>query len=358
MRSRSTLRAAQGAPTRVLVPAALVALWACGGSMPQPEARGDGAPSGLSGSEVPGPASSGLPQPAEASKDGEPTAAQIPLSGTETAEDWEILLDRIRWARSIGLDTADIGHAVAEIGRTFVGEPYTPYTLEVAGPDGPEALVVNLREFDCVTFVESALAIARTVQRHPGVEDRETLERAYAIELASLRYRDGVIDGYPSRLHYFSEWIEDNGRRGTVQSLSHLMGGTEDPERVDFMSAHADAYPQLALAANLEAIRAVEARLAEVARYPVRQNRIAQFEDQIRTGDVIAATSTVAGLDVAHTGIAVRIDGRVHLMHAPLVGSSVEISAKPLAERIAGIATQDGILVARPLPVASGQAAR
>ncbi len=324
--------------SRSLLSVGVLALWACGGSPPPA--------SGESGVV----AEAARPAPGRQSVEPEPT---IRLSGTETEEDWEILLDRIRWARSIGLDTVEIGHAVAEIGRTFVGEPYTPYTLEVAGPTGPEALVVNLREFDCVTFVESALAIARTVQGNPGVEDPSALRRAYAAELAGLRYRGGAIDGYPSRLHYFSEWIEDNGRRGRVQPLSHLIGGSEDTEPIEFMSTHADAYPQLSVPSNLDAIRTVEARLREIPRYPVRQNRIAQFEDQIRTGDVIAATSTVPGLDVAHTGIALRIDGRLHLMHAPLVGSSVEISERPLAERIVGIASQDGILVARPLPVAA-----
>jgi hypothetical protein len=35
-------------------------------------------------------------------------------------------------------------------------------------------------------------------------------------------------------------------------------------------------------------------------------------------------------------------------MHAPLVGSVVEISEVPLADRILDIRGQDGILVARP----------
>ena len=72
--------------------------------------------------------------------------------------------------------------------------------------------------------------------------------------------------------------------------------------------------------------------------------------DSIHDGDLIAATSTVAGLDVAHTGFALWQGGRLHLLHAPLVGKSVEISELPLAERIQRIKTQDGIMVARPAP--------
>ena len=72
------------------------------------------------------------------------------------------------------------------------------------------------------------------------------------------------------------------------------------------------------------------------------------IEDAIQEGDIIAATSTVAGLDVAHTGIAVRVDGTLRLMHAPLVGESVQISDRSLSERILAIERQDGIIVARP----------
>ncbi|MCH7857652.1 MAG: DUF1460 domain-containing protein, partial [Gemmatimonadetes bacterium] len=77
--------------------------------------------------------------------------------------------------------------------------------------------------------------------------------------------------------------------------------------------------------------------------------RIALVEDRIQDGDIIAATSTVAGLDIAHTGIALWKDGRLHLLHAPLAGGVVQISEVPLAERIQRIAGQDGVMVARPL---------
>jgi hypothetical protein len=73
------------------------------------------------------------------------------------------------------------------------------------------------------------------------------------------------------------------------------------------------------------------------------------IEDRIQDGDIIAATSTLAGLDIAHTGIALWRDGRLHLLHAPLAGGVVQISEMPLAERIQRIDGQDGVMVARPL---------
>jgi hypothetical protein len=93
----------------------------------------------------------------------------------------------------------------------------------------------------------------------------------------------------------------------------------------------------------------MERRLnASGGRAYVPQDRIAATTDGIRTGDVIAATSTVRGLDIAHTGLAVWIGGVLHLVHAPLVGKAVEVSESSLADRISGIVGQDGIMVARP----------
>jgi hypothetical protein len=84
-------------------------------------------------------------------------------------------------------------------------------------------------------------------------------------------------------------------------------------------------------------------------RWYIPESRIGAVAAHIQNGDVIAATSTVEGLDVAHTGFAVWREGKLHLLHAPLVGRSVEISDLPVAERILGITSQDGIMVARPI---------
>jgi hypothetical protein len=133
-----------------------------------------------------------------------------------------------------------------------------------------------------------------------------------------------------------------------VTDVTEELGGERDAEPVNFMSTHPDAYRQLADVANVERVRATEATLSAAGRTYVPEDRIAEAASGIQDGDIIAATSTVPGLDVAHTGLALWVDGALHLLHAPLVGDSVEISTVPLAERILSITGQDGILVARP----------
>jgi len=284
----------------------------------------------------------------------EPHRPPVPVAGDPAApaaswatEDWAIFSEKVGWAASQRLDTLPVGDAMAALGRTFVGTDYVPQTLEV---EGPEALVINFRGLDCVTFVENVFALSRFVRAYGPevIADRPAAEAAYAALLSEIRYRDGVIDGYPSRLHYFTDWIGDNARRGLVRDMTPELGGVRDDEPIDFMTTHTDAYRQLSNPTNVAMVRASEEALNARGRSYLPEQRIEGAAARIRDGDIIAATSTVAGLDVAHTGLALWVDGTLRLMHAPLVGDSVQISEIPLAARIQGIAGQDGIIVARP----------
>jgi hypothetical protein len=276
-------------------------------------------------------------------------AAYLPSDEHETEADWAIARAAVEWGREQDLDLLPVGEVVAMMGMTFLGTTYEPGTLELPGE---EALVVNLRAFDCVTLVEHLLVLARLVVAadETVLADESAFREHYRSELTRLRYRDGRIDGYPSRLHYFSDWIRNGERKGWVSDVTADLGGIRDDRPIHFMTSNPTAYRQLQEdPANVEAIAAVEARLNAEPRYFIPQEEIAAAAPGIRNGDVIAAVSTLEGLDIAHTGIALWHSGRLHLLHAPLVGETVELSARPLAERMMGISSQKGIMVARPL---------
>ena len=182
-----------------------------------------------------------------------------------------------------------------------------------------------------------------------SLTDRPAAEAHYQKLLEEIRYRDGQLDGYQSRLHYFSDWIADNASRVLIRDLGADLEGIHNLDRIDFMTTHVDSYSQLANFENLEALRETEERLSAAGRLFVPEARIPAVADHLEDGDIIAATSVVEGLDVAHTGLALWVEGTLRLMHAPLVGDSVQISEVTLAERIQRIEGQDGIIVARPL---------
>ena len=272
----------------------------------------------------------------------------IPGMPSWTTQDWELLRWTVAWAWENGVDTLPIGERLGRIGETFVGSTYIPATLEAPGD---EHLVINLRALDCVTLIENALVLAHFVRSQPKdvLGRRDDAIRAYTELLTEIRYRGGELAGYPSRLHYFSEWLSDAETKGLADVITQDLGGVVDAEPITFMSGHRDAYRQLSDQAFYDEIGRIEQRLNRVTRHYIPEERVPEVADRIQTGDIIAATSTLAGLDVAHTGIALWKDGALHLMHAPLVGKNVEISEKPLAERLIDIRAQDGIMVARPV---------
>ena len=142
-------------------------------------------------------------------------------------EDREICEELLRSAWERGDRVKPLPEIVVETGQRFLGAPYEPATLE---REGPEELVVNLRAFDCVTFVENAVVLAGLIRAgKTGFAD-------YLAALERIRYRRGRLDGYASRLHYFTDWLYDNGRKGIVRDVTRAIGGV--PFRKAFHSSH------------------------------------------------------------------------------------------------------------------------
>ncbi len=240
-----------------------------------------------------------------------------------------------------GLLEKDFGKTIVAIGKTFMGTPYVAKTLEIGET---ETLVVNLQGLDCTTYVENVLAFALTLKNGTSNFDdfTETLE--------NIRYKDGQLDGYASRLHYFSEWIANNEKKGLLKDITSEIGGKEITKPINFMSTHRDLYPFLSDDTNFEKVKSSENYLNNQPICILAQDEIAANEHLIETGDIIALTTSINGLDITHTGIATKEeDGRIHLLHASTGSMKVEVSKKPLAEYLKGIKKNTGIMVARPI---------
>jgi len=253
--------------------------------------------------------------------------------------DEEIFRAALQHARESGWAGRPIGEAVALMGQRFLTSPYVAHTLEA---EGPERLIVNLREFDCTTFIESMLSLARCVKMSGASF------AAFESQLRLVRYRSGMIDGYPSRLHYFTDWIADNARKGTVANVTRELGGTARSSRISFMSEHPDSYRQLGDPAALAAIRSSEHELTAAERWYIPRNRVQDMQSKLRDGDLIGITTSVEGLDVAHTGMIVVRSGQPAFLHASLSGKQVELADGTLSSYLQRYRTHDGIMVARP----------
>jgi len=235
----------------------------------------------------------------------------------------------------------ETGLLVIKVGKLFLESPYVANTLEVGGN---EKMVINLREQDCTTFAENCLALARTIQK-----DNPTFN-VFVDQLRFIRYRDGILKGYPSRLHYFSDWIFNNDQKRVVKSISNDIANVAIDNRVSFMSGHPEDYP--ALKGNPDFTRDIalqENVISNRKTWFIPKSRLFEFEHLLHDGDIIGITTNMQGMDISHVVIGIRKEGRIHLLHASLKYKKVLISNETLEQYLNTQKSSTGIMVARPL---------
>jgi len=252
-----------------------------------------------------------------------------------------ILNEKYAFATSQALRTKPIAEVMAVLGTSFIGTDYVAGILE---QPGDESLVVCLDGLDCVTLCETVLALARCIKLGHESYDQ------YSRQLQRIRYRNGMINGYPSRLHYFSDWIYENDRSGIVRDITPSLGGKVLTKTIRFMSDHISSYAKLReFPEFFEQIREQEREISARKRFYLPKEDLKSKEKEIRDGDLLAFTSSKEGLDIAHTGIAIRAQGELKLLHAPQVGQQVQLTNESLYNYLARKQQMTGLVVARPL---------
>ena len=234
--------------------------------------------------------------------------------------------------------------SVLWLARQFLGVPYVAPTLEV---NDDERLVVNTRQLDCTTLVETVAALKLCTQagKH-GFAD-------YLNALRQLRYRQGRMAGYPSRLHYFTDWIRDKVAMQLVTDIQQPNPpfSAVQTVNVDYMSTHTSAYKALkANAALVPEIRAAEQSLTgmKVRYIPKRSLRnSALLRKVIKDGDILAITCNKKGLDIAHLGFAVWRSNGLHLLNASMIHKKVIEEPMTLYQYMQKHKTHTGIRVVR-----------
>jgi hypothetical protein len=263
------------------------------------------------------------------------TTAQNLSYSEEDLRAFEVKVEEIKT-----LDQPNMGGTVVAVGKTFTGMPYHSKTLEI---NEDEKLIINLRGFDCTTYVENVLAFSLLLKK-----EADEFE-AFGSILTNIRYRDGDLAGYSSRLHYFSDWLYNNEVKGLLRNISCELGGVKINKDISFMTSHRELYPGLEDDKSFKHMQTTEERLSEKELCYIPKESVKVVESRIEDGDIIALVTSIKGLDVTHTGFAHRkTDGRIYLLHASSSGK-VEISKKPLARYLSGIKNNIGIMIARPL---------
>lgn len=230
---------------------------------------------------------------------------------------------------------------ILDVAKTYLGTPYVAGTLEA---EGEERLIINERGVDCTTFVE--LTVARWLAMQ---SENLTFEE----QVQQLRYRNGDIDGYLSRLHYFTDWAAQNARRGVWHELTPEGDSPlwhADTLTLNFMSQHPQSYAYLkANAWAVDSIHSIEKEYAHYPTYYIGKEHLALSPEElpIRNGDIIALVTTIKGLDVSHLGFAVWKGNTLHLMHASMKYKRVVIDEQSLYEYLKERKSCPGVRVIR-----------
>ncbi|MCR5820641.1 MAG: DUF1460 domain-containing protein [Bacteroidaceae bacterium] len=231
--------------------------------------------------------------------------------------------------------------------------PYVAHTLEV---NKVEKLVVNLKELDCLTLVENVLALTITTKQGSThfVDFKKNLTR--------IRYQNGVMKGYTSRNHYFSQWADSNERLGLVKEVTGNTKNTPpyypfvEQQVLDcsFMTSHPELYKMLKNDIKAQNLMAMEeaAISGRTVRYIPRRllNRSKKELTDVHEGDILAIVTKKKGLDTTHLGIATwGRDGKLHLLNASQIHKKVVLEPMTLYDYMKKHPSQLGVRVIRPI---------
>lgn len=237
-----------------------------------------------------------------------------------------------------------MGSYMVFFGRQLRGVPYVAKTLEV---NREERLVVNLRQLDCTTYVETVLALSRCM-----MQGKPTFAN-FCTQLRLIRYARGVVS-YPTRQHYFTYWIKQNAAKGIVRDIQspNPPFTTVQTVRTDYITTHVSQYPMLVgHPAYLVDIKAMEKAITGLKpRYiPEQQLRNTQLiRNTVHDGDIIGIVTTKAGLDISHLGIAVWHKDGLHMLNASSIYHKVVEDNDLLYTYLKRKKTSVGIRIVRP----------
>lgn len=202
-------------------------------------------------------------------------------------------------------ESASFAERVEAASSPFLGAPYRRSPLGEGKGIDPDA---RYREdaFDCLTLVETAIALAHR-------RERSQAERI----LDDIRYADREEPSYQSRLHLMeAQWIPDLIRKGYLEEVTPLYGG----EDVVWIEIELDAQkwerrrllPALPWAPELEGVHRIPVLPLEAA---------IRIANTLPAGLVIDVVREARGDDltrISHTGLLLERDGSRFVRHAAL----------------------------------------
>lgn len=213
------------------------------------------------------------------------------------------------------------GARINFISEKFLGTPYVGSTL-TGDVNTPEIFTVDLEGMDCFTYIDYVEAFSLS-DSLPEFKDN----------LRKIRYRDGVV-AFRNRNHFFSDWPLSNDVY--IEDVTSALGGVKTMEVSKNLNLKTDG------TYYLPGIPAINRTI-----YFIPSDALdASVLSKLMTGDFVGIYTDKEGLDVSHTGIIIKKDGKVFLRHA----SSKEKNQKVVDEILSEyMKNKPGLVVYRPV---------
>lgn len=204
-----------------------------------------------------------------------------------------------------------VGQRLRLITARLLGSPYYTHPL-IGSATEPEVFTVTLQGFDCVTLVETALALA-------WVDGTD----AFPMLLRAVRYRHGEI-AWLQRLHYATDWLHYHVQHGWLHEVT--CGETRS-----------------CMTRQLDILEGFPPHTATWRYFPT--SALPAVSPQVTDGDIILFVSTHPGVDVFHLGMLFRAAEGIVLRHA--ARSRGQVVEQALSDFVAAN-TMPGFIIARP----------
>jgi len=228
--------------------------------------------------------------------------------------------------------------------RKLKGIPYVAHTLEI---NKKEKLVINLRQLDCTTYVENVVALSMCMN------EKKYTFKSFCDNLKKIRYRDESQPHYTQRLHYFTDWIENNTKKGICKEIQSPAPPFTNTQRINvfYMSENPSKYKMLKENPKfIPTIRKTEQNINQKTYRYIPKTEVKNtntVRKTIQDGDIIATTTSLKGLDIQHIGFAIWHKDGLHMLNASSLHHKVVEEPMTLYNYLQKQKTMTGIRIIR-----------
>lgn len=205
----------------------------------------------------------------------------------------------------------NVAERMKHVSGKLLGAAYLTHPL-IGSPTETEVLVTRMDGFDCITFLETAMVLARA----KSVDE-------FAVLLKKIRYRNGEVT-YQQRLHYATDWARHLIELGWLSDMTF-------GETTIFREK------------TLNIVAGISPTNAQLHYFP--KNELSAVSRWLKDGDLILFASGRKGLDVSHAGMIVRNGEQVLMRHA--TRSRKQVIEQDLPEFFRSL-PMNGFMIFRP----------